>query len=182
MQSDVRDLTVPDVLEDNRKNLCNLLNSSDDDDDDPPYLCDSLYYTESDFADCISAENIQNDNNLTIITLNIANLFSKLRFFKLFINNITTTKNKPDIIVVVETHITESTNAGYTPEELKTIVPGYDFYHRGRESKKGGGVGIFVSSTLSSEAETVELVRFQDEHFENIVEKTIKRIVKKTLS
>ena len=173
MQNAVFDLTVPDVFEDNSKNLCNLLINSDDDDgeEDPPNLCDSLYYTETDFADCICAENIQNGNNLTIITLNVANLFSKLKFFKLFIENITTTKNKPDIIAVVETHISETTNAGYTPEELKNILPGYVFYHRGRVSKKGGGVGIFVSGTLSSETETIELVRFQDELFENIVVK-----------
>ena len=166
---DVRDLTVPDVFDDNSKNLCNLLISTDDDDEDPPNLCDSLYYTETDFTDCITAENITNENNLTIIALNVANLLSKLKFFKLFITNITTSNNKPDIIIVVETHITESTNAGYTPEELKTIIPGYDFYHRGRVSKKGGGVGVFVSDKLGGEVEAVELARFQDEHFENIV-------------
>ena len=143
MQDGGHDLTVPDVLDDNRKNLCNLLISSDDDDEDPPNLCDSLYYTETDFTDCINTENINNENNLTIITLNVANIFSKLKFFKLFISNITTNKNKPDIIIVVETHITESTNAGYTPDELKTIIPGYNFYHRGRVSRKGGGVGVF---------------------------------------
>ena len=171
MQDGGHDLTVPDVLDDNRKNLCNLLISSDDDDEDPPNLCDSLYYTETDFTDCINTENINNENNLTIITLNVANIFSKLKFFKLFISNITTNKNKPDIIIVVETHITESTNAGYTPDELKTIIPGYNFYHRGRVSRKGGGVGVFVSDALGGEEETVELARFQDESFENIVVK-----------
>ena len=169
MQNGGRDLTVPDVLHDNSKNLCNLLTSSDDDDEDPPNLCDSLYYTETDFTDYIINENITNENNLTIITLNVANILSKLKFFKLFISNITTSNNRPDVIIVVETHITESTNAGYTPKELKTIVPGYDFYHRGRVSKKGGGVGVFVSDALGSEVEAVELARFQDEYFENIV-------------
>ena len=36
-------------------------------------------------------------------------------------------------------------------------------------SKKGGGVGVFVSDALGSEVEAVELARFQDEYFENIV-------------
>ena len=170
MQDNVQDLTVPEVFEDISKNLCNILNPSDDDDDDnTPILCDSLYYTETDFVECINSENIQNENNLTIITLNVANLLSKLRFFKLFIDNITTSKNKPDIINVVETHITETMNHGYSPDELRNILPGYSFYHRGRTSKKGGGVGIFVSDRLSSEVEVLELAKFQDEQFENIV-------------
>ena len=107
MQVNVQDLTVPEVYEDISKNLCNFLNSSDNDDDDTPVLCDSLYYTETDFVECINNENIQNDHNITIITLNVANLLSKLRFFKLFISNITTTKNRPDVINVIETHITD---------------------------------------------------------------------------
>ena len=35
----------------------------------PPNLCDSLYYTENDFINCITTENIKNENNLTILTL-----------------------------------------------------------------------------------------------------------------
>ena len=171
MQTNDQDLTVPEVYEDLSKNLCNILNSSDNDDDETPVLCDSLYYTETDFTECINAEKIRNDYNITIITLNIANLLSKLRFFKLFINNITTTKNRPDVINVVETHITETTNHGYTDDELKHIIPGYSFYHRGRASRKGGGVGIFVSDRISSEVEILELAKFQDEQFENIVVK-----------
>ena len=31
---------------------------------------------------------------------------------------------------------------------MKNIIPGYNFYHKGRESKKGGGVGIFVSDGI----------------------------------
>ena len=172
MQVNVQDLTVPEVYEDISKNLCNLLNRSDvDDDDNTPILCDSLYYTETDFLECINSENIQNNHNLTIITLNVANLLSKLRFFKLFISNITTTKNIPDVIIVVETHITETTNHGYSTDELKNILPGYSFYHRGRTSKKGGGVGVFVRVGLSDEVEVLELAKFQDEQFENIVVK-----------
>ena len=106
---------------------------------------------------------------MKIITLNVANLFSKLRFFKLFINNLTTSDNKPDVITVVETHITESMNAGYSPEELKNIIPGYRFFHKGRMAKKGGGVGVFVCDSLGGEVE--ELVKFQEEQFENIVVK-----------
>ena len=112
MQVNVQDLTVPEVYEDISKNLCNIINSSDDEDDDTPVLCDILIYTETDFVECKNTEKIQNDYNVTIITLNVSNLLSKLRFFKLFVSNIITTKNRPDVINVVETHITVSTNHG----------------------------------------------------------------------
>ena len=54
MQNVLDDLTIPDILEDNNKNLCNLLASPDDDDGEITILCDSLYYTETDFADYIN--------------------------------------------------------------------------------------------------------------------------------
>ena len=87
MQNVLDDLTIPDILEDNNKNLCNLLASPDDDDGEITILCDSLYYTETDFADYIKSNDIQNNKNVTIISLNIANLLSKLQFFKVFIEN-----------------------------------------------------------------------------------------------
>ena len=55
-----------------------------------------------------------NNFNITILTINIANLLSKLGSLKVFLNNITTQTNKPDIIVVIETHISEITQAGYS--------------------------------------------------------------------
>ena len=132
-------------------------------------MVDSLYYTENYFKDHIKSKNIQNVSNLTIISINIANLFSKLRFFKVFLNNITTSENQPDIIVVTETHISESTNTGYSKEELRQIIPGYNFYHVGRETKKGGGVGVFVSQKLECETKVLEIARFREEQFENVV-------------
>ena len=82
MQDNAQDLTVPEVYEDITKNLCNILSKSDEDEDENvPNLCDSLYYTETDFVECMNAEKIDNNNHITIITLNIANLLSKLKFF-----------------------------------------------------------------------------------------------------
>ena len=170
MQNLVQDLSILDVFEDRSKNLCNLIANSDEDDDDTtPDLCDSLYYTETEFVETINVNEIQNEKYITIVSLNIANLLSKLRFLKIFIKNITTGKNQPDIIVIVETHLSKSTNSGLSKEELKHILPGYYLYHKGREQKKGGGVGVFVSDRLNSEVEILEIARYQEEVFENIV-------------
>ena len=134
------ELTCSDVLADECKNLCNLYPSSENDDlddvDDNVVLRDSLYYTESEFTQFCELKNFKNGDNLTIISLNIANILSKLRSFKTFINNITTSENQPDIIIVVETHITNSTNAGYTQTELQNILPGYRLFHNGRTTSK----------------------------------------------
>ena len=96
------ELTIPDVLADKQKNFCNIyLDSAEDSEAENLLLNDSLYYTETDFVDFISSRKFSNRQNLTIISLNIANLLAKLRSFKLFINNITTSYNSPDIIIVV---------------------------------------------------------------------------------
>ena len=170
MQDDTNELTVPDVYADISKNLCNIL-ASPGEEDEALNLCDSLYHTESDFVDFINSNSVCNESNLTIVSVNIANLLSKLHSFKIFLNNISTAKNKPDVVVVVETHLSNSINSGLSYHELVNIIPGYNFYHRARETKKGGGVGVFVSNSLNCEAEVLELARFQDEQFENIVVK-----------
>ena len=144
MSVDSNDLTIPDVFDDITKNLCNLLIDSEES-CDVPNVIDCFYYTEEDFVSLINEKKISNQCHITLITNNVANLLSKLKFLKIFLNNITTEKNRPDIIVVVETHITKAANGGYDANELQKIVPGYSFFHKGRTSKKGGGGGIFVS-------------------------------------
>ena len=97
------ELTIPDVLADNQKNFCNVL--TDDNDENEAFSCvihDSLYYTESELVDMIRNRDIRNSHNLTILSINIANLLTKLRSLKLFISNISTPDNRPDIIIVVE--------------------------------------------------------------------------------
>ena len=88
MQNLVQDLSILDVFEDRSKNLCNLIANSDEDDDDTtPDLCDSLYYTETEFVETINVNEIQNEKYITIVSLNIANLLSKLRFLKIFLKH-----------------------------------------------------------------------------------------------
>ena len=163
------DLTISDVLLDEDKNLCNIYNFEDQN-DEPTALKDSLYFTETEFNDFMKEKKYCDNNNLTILSLNIANLFSKLSSFKTFINNISSASKQPDVIVVVETHIKEATN-GYSEAELKNILAGYSFFHKGRSTKKGGGVGIFVNRNLESEAEIYNdnKIKFSEEIFENLV-------------
>ena len=165
------ELTTLDVLNDNTKNFCSIYTNDDDDDDHDPLLTltDSLYHTETEFVELVRSNNFKNGENLTIISINIANLLSKLRSFQTFLNNIKTGENKPDIIVVTETHISRPENLGFTPADLRNILPDYDFFHKGRSSKKGGGVGIFVIKALSSEINILNQVNSIDEQFENIV-------------
>ena len=129
------ELTISDVLSDEEKNLCNIYKFEDE--NESTALKESLYYTETEFNDFMKEKKYNDDNNLTILSLNIANLFSKLNSFKSFVNNISTANKQPDVIVVVETHIKEAT-IGYSEAELKNILPGYSFFHKGRSTKKGG--------------------------------------------
>ena len=163
------DLSISDVLLDEDKNLCNIYNFEDQN-DEPTTLKDSLYFTETEFNDFIKERKYCDNSNLTVLSLNIANLFSKLSSLKIFINNISSASKQPDVIVVVETHIREAT-IGYSEAELKNILPGYSFFHKGRSTKKGGGVGIFVSRNLESEAEIYNdnKIKFSEEIFENLV-------------
>ena len=162
------ELAISDVLTDDSKNLCNIY-STDDDEAQNADLCDSLYYSETEFIELVTSQKFSDKQNLTIFSINIANLLTKLRSLKLFISNISTPEKSPDIIVVVETHLTKTTCAGYTESELKSIVPGYEFYHKGRSTRKGGGVGIFVSQRISTGVKTLDQIPFHDEIFENLV-------------
>ena len=50
-------------------------------------------------------------------------------------------KNRsPDIVLISETWL--------TPTSPELVIPGYDFVHKCRQDKKGGGVGILVSNKL----------------------------------
>ena len=110
------DLSVSDVLADRTKNLRNFYldnnntdaDDEDEDDNEAVTLYESLYFTETDFSDFVIEKKYNNHHNVTIISINIANLHSKLNSLKCFLHNITTDAYKPDIIVIVETHINDT--------------------------------------------------------------------------
>ena len=84
------ELAISDVIVDDQKNFCNVYTDATDEDEGHNLtLSDSLYYTGTEFIDLINSRNFCNRQNLTIVTLNIANLLTKLRSLKLFLHNIT---------------------------------------------------------------------------------------------
>ena len=66
------ELSVSDVLADENRNFCNIYVDNDDDTRLP--LIDSLYYTETEYVDLINQESYSDSKNLSIISLNVANL------------------------------------------------------------------------------------------------------------
>ena len=172
------EVTVEDVSTDRTKNLCNIFNidrNQDDDSIDPLELKDNENYTESDFIDFIVANNYSTANNLLILSLNIANLSSKLSSLKSLILSLSLKGCKPDVVILVETHITRQYNNGYNEEDLANIVPGYTFFHKGRKDRRGGGVGVLVNRDIDAKAQICETtetgIDFVDEKFENVVVK-----------
>ena len=145
------ELTTSDVLTDNTKNLCEIYDKDQEADTTP--LQDNDYYTETGFTDFMESKNYEDSNHLKIFSLNIANLLSKLNSLKTFLNNLSSKGHKLDIIVISETHILEN-DGRISAQELSNIVPGYVFYHQGRITKKGGGVGILVNKDMNIETET----------------------------
>ena len=176
------ELTITDVLIDPSKNLGNVYNSDnnsdnnqDNESDHTFRLPDNEYLTETDFIDLSKTAKFQNEDNLLILNLNIANLLSKLSSFKSFLSNLYHNGRKPDLIFLVETHITEQQQSGYSKEDLTNIIPGYTFFSRGRKEKRGGGVGIFVRKDMQVEPKFCDAneagVCYTEEKFENLVVK-----------
>ena len=172
------DVTVSDVLIDPTKNLCNILNTDNNEDLESAYdieLSDNEYFTETDFIDFTKTANLRKVENLFILSLNIANLLSKLDSFKSFLSNLASNDCKPDLIFLVETHIPENEKSGYSKEDLMNIIPGYTFFCKGRKEKRGGGVGIMVNKDANVEPKLCDAkevgVKYVEEKFENLVVK-----------
>ena len=100
---------------------------------------DCLYFSETEFTSFLTTEKISDHCHLKILSLNIANLLSKLNHFKILIGNLCNNSNKPNIIAVTETHLNDNLNHGSTTDELQYVLPGYKFFHRNRQSRRGGG-------------------------------------------
>ena len=72
--------------------------------------------------------------------LNVCGLYSKLDQIKTLLDTVTTEK-KPDVLMLCETW--QSKNSPI-PD-----LPGYDYIHKARTHKLGGGVGILISDNLT---------------------------------
>ena len=163
-------LELNDVLNDDSKNLDNILlfDNNDDDDDQPisPPVCH--YLTETEYANTLTISKLSDSCHLKIVSLNIANLLSKLNYFKIFIGNLCNNLNKPNIIAVTETHLNDRQNHGYTKDELHHLIPGYKFFYRNRSNRRGGGVGIFVDDNLAGNLKVEAEDLFVNEVFETL--------------
>ena len=112
------ELTTSDVLIDKTKNFRDIYEDQEDEEHVP--LLDSLYFTETELSNLLT-QSYTSQDNLTIISLNIANLLSKLNSFKTFLDYISSARTQPDIIILVETHITEANSI-----KLYTLQKNYE--------------------------------------------------------
>ena len=160
--------SIDDVINDNSKQLHSIYQLESESDEIPLEFKDSKYFSETDYINYLKQNKVDDNNTLKIITLNIANVLSKLSNLKLFINNLSDRSNKPSIIVLTETHLKDGINHGYSPKELTDILPGYKFFHRDRKIRGGGGVGVFVVDVLAGLVKVESMDVYEEEIFESI--------------
>ena len=149
-------ITIEDVLHDPRKDFCKIFDLTDVDNEEPireSHNCQ--YYTINEYLDYLRKETISDKTHLKVLSLNIANLLAKLSSFKVFLETISNTSNRPNIIAVTETHLHNFMNHGYTSLGLQNLLPGYKFFHEDRKTKRGGGVGLFIENILSDNAKQI---------------------------
>ena len=159
-----------DILDDDTKDLNNIYQFEEDEmvDEIRTSFGDSLYYTETEFMNFLKTQRISDNCGLKILTLNIANILTKLSSFKIFIQNLSNESNKPNVIAITETHLNDRQNHGYTEDELRDLIPGYKFLYKNRQNKKGGGVGILIDINTACNMKTETDNIFIDEIFESI--------------
>ena len=92
---------------------------------------DSCDYVNGQFCSCIS--------DLCIVQLNIRGICSKQSQLKNLINTCVKDRS-PDIIIISETWL--------MPFSLEIKIPGYEFCHNDRNSKRGGGITLLLSSNI----------------------------------
>ena len=81
------------------------------------------------------------NNNLTILQLNIRSLLSKQSELNSLLNTLHSNKNSPNLLLLSETHLTES--------KMRHVnLPNYKLICQNRTSKQGGGVAIAVHNSL----------------------------------
>ena len=162
MQDD--EIWISDVIDDDQTNFNNIFYDNNGYDHSVG-VQDSLYYTEEEFLLLLKKNQIY-DKSLNVISLNIANLLSKLAGLKSLLTNITSKNNRPHVIVVTETHLQK--DHGPHENDLKTLIPGYRFFHHDRKNK-GGGIGIFIDKDLCQESELTVKSIFTEGIFEGLM-------------
>ena len=165
-------VTVSDILNDDTKCLKNIFisdtNADDQNNDLETDMGNCQYFTETELTNYLTINKISDQTHLKLLSLNIANVISKLRSLKVLIQSLSKASNRPNIITVTETHLSNFQNHGYTSLELENIIPGYKFFHRNRSNKRGGGVGIFIEDAIAENAVVECDDFFVEQTFESI--------------
>ena len=78
-------------------------------------------------------------NDLCIVQLNVHGIGSKQSSLQHLIDNCISNRT-PDVVVLSETWL--------TPFSPTIKVPGYEFCHKDRTSRRGGGVGLLISERI----------------------------------
>ena len=79
-----------DVINDETKNFISVYQTNDTDnlDSSDVNFKETLYFSETEFMNFLKTQKISNENYLKILSLNIANLLSKLSNFKIMLQNL----------------------------------------------------------------------------------------------
>ena len=101
---------------------------------------EELSYLVEDFDNCDYVEYVNVDpKDLTFVQLNVCGIASKQSKITHLLE-ICIKGKKVDMILLCETWL--------SPFSPTITLPGYDFYHIDRSTRKGWGVGILVSKKL----------------------------------
>ena len=101
---------------------------------------DELNYVVEEYDNCDYVEHVNIDSkDVTIVQLNVHNIASKQTKIIHLLENCVKGSNV-DVILLCETWL--------SPFSLTISLPGYDFYHIDRSTRRGGGMGILVSKRL----------------------------------
>ena len=98
------------------------------------------YYTESLFSDKLTESQFtsnNNENNFSLLHLNIRSISNKICRFINFLGSINHTFS---VIGITETWLQDSDHS--------CDIPGYNFIHNHRPDRSGGGVGLFIRDHL----------------------------------
>ena len=101
---------------------------------------DELNYVVEEYDNCDYVEHVNIDpKDVTVVQLNVRDIASKQTKIIHLSENCVKGSNV-DVILLCETWL--------SPFSLTISLPGYDFHHTDRSTRRGGGVGILVSKRL----------------------------------
>ena len=111
-------------------------------------------YDNCDYVECVP---VKSPGDLSIVQLNIRGIGSKINELKTLIDH-SMENSVPEIVLLSETWL--------TPISPILSIPGFEFVYNPRKDKKGGGVGILLSSRLHYKV--IPTLHFKCKSYESI--------------